>query len=144
MTRHPLEEIQQWFRRMNRQFPDVADVRDAQGPIGVWGGVDRLPVDVVERDDTFVVIVDLPGYENADVAVRLLDRTLHIEADHGDHTEEPGDYLRRERRTRPPHRTIKLPAAVEGSGVEATMRNGVLTVTVPKRAADDGRTIEIE
>jgi HSP20 family protein len=144
MTRHPLEEIQQWFRRMNRQFPDVADVRDAQGPIGVWGGLDRPPVDVVERDDTFVVIVDLPGYENADVAVRLLDRTLHIGADHGGHTEEPGDYLRRERRTRPPRRTVKLPAAVEASGVEATMRNGVLTVTVPKRAADDGRTIEIE
>lgn len=136
--------IERFVDRLNSQFGDVADIRDAQGPIGVWGGVDRIPVDLLERADAFVVLVDLPGYGADDVELRLTGRTLHIEVDREPGDDQDGEYLRHERRKRPTSRSVTLPTAVDQTSVNATMEDGVLTVTVPKREAEESREIEIE
>ncbi|MFW5948263.1 MAG: Hsp20/alpha crystallin family protein, partial [Halolamina sp.] len=92
----------------------------------------------------FVVTVDLPGFEKADVDVSVTDHTLRIEAEHEETTDERSDqYLRHERRHDSLHRAIRLPEAVDKARVEARMQNGVLTVTVPKLEVDEVRTIDV-
>ena len=138
---NPFEEIQRLFDRMAEQFEDFDD----------WGAFEaampgRISLDVAEYDDEFVVTADLPGYERDDIDVELSDDRLRIAADHEEDTEaeEPGRYVRRERRKRSMSRTITLPEPVDDEAVSATFRHGVLTITLGKAAEADSHTIDIE
>ena len=131
----PFSEIEQLFDRMSRQFEG--------SPFAAAAGA--VAVDVEERDDSFVVTADVPGFDKDDIDVTLAERTLRIRADSEEETEEAeGDYLRRERRATSAERSVTLPSAVEEEGISATYKNGVLTVTLPKRSGDGGQRIEVE
>ncbi|WP_255150409.1 Hsp20/alpha crystallin family protein [Halorarius halobius] len=142
---NPFEELSEIFDRMSRQFDETTDTW--QSEFGDWSLTGRTPsLDLVEHDDEFRVTVDLPGYTKSDVDVRVTDHTLHIEAERSEEAEESNDhYLRRERSHRQVGRQIHLPESVDADAVEATMKNGVLTITVPKaEPATQGHAIEIE
>jgi len=137
---NPFEEIEQFFDQMSRRFDETTPTAEPRGERR-----ESMAVDLVERDDEFVVTVDLPGFEKADVDVRVTDHTLRIDADHEDRTDDQStEYLRRERRHRSVRRSIRLPENVDTAAVGAEMTNGVLTVTVPKLETTNGETIEIE
>jgi HSP20 family protein len=106
-----------------------------------------MAVDLVERDDTFVVTADLPGFERDDVEVTVTDHTLRIEAG-GETTDreedEEGRYLRQERRHRSVDRSVRLPEEVDTDAATGTMRHGVLTVTLPKLIVEEAHQVEID
>lgn len=132
---NPFQEIEQLFDRMSREFGGT--------PFAASTG--SVAVDVEERDDEFVVTADVPGYSKEDIEVTLADRTLRVRAEHEEETEEgDADYLRRERRTTSASRSVRLPADVEEEGIRATYKNGVLSVTLPKRESEGGQQIEVE
>lgn len=135
--RNPFEEIEQMFDRLSRQFEEE--------PFGLMGMAGSIAVDVADHDDEFVVTADLPGFDKDDIDVSLADRTLQIEADHEEEeTEESADYLRRERNRQSMSRSLTLPESVDQEGISASLNNGVLTVTLPKREQDGGHRIDIE
>ena len=103
-----------------------------------------LAVDVIDGDDEIVVAVDLPGREPDGIDVRLTDsRELHIEAGTPG-AEYDGRYVTRERSTNAVERTIRLPAAVDEEGTEASCDRGVLTVRLPKlTGSGDGTDIPV-
>lgn len=142
------EELEQLFDRLNRQFGDVSRSWEPVSPFGRWtAAMDGAAVDLVERDDEFEAMVDLPGFERDDVEVRVTDHTLQIEAEPEAPDEERDEderYLRRERHRGSVRRSIRLPDDVDADGVAATMRNGVLTVTLPKLEVKRTRTIEVK
>ena len=145
-SRNPLEELERLFERMSRQYGGGSDRPQSDGSIG-WFGTELEPmsVDIVERDDEYVVTVDLPGFEKEDVSLQLADETLRIEADREETGEEAdGEYIRRERRHESVRRSIRLPESVDSDGVTARMNNGVLTVTLEKPAVEDAESIDIE
>lgn len=125
------------FDRLSKQIE--------QEPFGIGGMKGSIAVDVADSDEEFVITADLPGLSKDDIDVSLADRTLKIEADYeGDEDEESADYLRRERNRQPVSRSLTLPEPVEEEGISATFKQGVLTVTLPKRGTDGGQRIEIE
>lgn len=132
--RNPFREIEDLLERMGREL-------DAeQWPVDA--GID---IDVADHDDRYVVTADLPGYDKADIDVRLVAGSLHIEADRELETgEERPDYLRRERRRESVSRRVSLPDPVDEDGITATHNNGVLTVELPKQATDAGTSIDID
>jgi HSP20 family protein len=136
--RNPFEEIEQMFERMNQQLGQLNEM-----PVP---GTQQLSVDLADRDDTFEVTADLPGYDREDIDLSVADRTLQISAEHDDSTEAgDGDYLRRERRRRSVSRSLSLPEDVAEEEASATYTNGVLTVTLPKATdLDDSRSIDID
>jgi HSP20 family protein len=136
--RNPFEEIEQMFERMNQQLGQLNEM-----PVP---GTQQLSVDLADRDDTFEVTADLPGYDREDIDLSVADRTLRISAEHDDSTEAgDGDYLRRERRRRSVSRSLSLPEDVAEEEASATYTNGVLTVTLPKATdLDDSRSIDID
>jgi len=105
-------------------------------------------LDLVEYDEEYVVTVDLPGFEAADVDVELVGRTLTIDAEQStDETveDEDGQFIRQERSRSTSMQQVEFPASVSEGDATATMQNGVLTVTVPKADLKrDGTSVDIE
>jgi HSP20 family protein len=142
---NPFEELERLFERLSRQFEDPSRVWEADNPLGEWtAGVEELAVDLVEHDEEFVVTVDLPGFEQEDVDIQVTDHTLRIEAERDDTTEEhEQNYLRRERRHETMRRSLQLPDEVDKQDATARMKQGVLTITLPKVEVEQARTIDI-
>jgi HSP20 family protein len=145
---NPFEELEQFFERMSRQLEDTARSWESEGPLSRWSeGSDSgaISVDLVDRDGEFVATVDLPGFNREDVAVSVTDHSLRIAAERETvHDEGEERFLRHERQHASTRRSIRLPETVDTDSVTAKMRNGVLTVTLPKMEATQARTIDIE
>lgn len=126
------------LERMSRQF-------EGGVPPGLptIGGV---AVDVVDRDEKYVVTADLPGYETEGIEVTVNEGRLRIEAERETGAEEETDeYIFNERRRESVSRTVRLPEPVDEDAVTAEYTNGVLTISLPKEdVGDEGRRIDIE
>lgn len=98
--------------------------------------------DVLESDDAYRLIVDLPGATSETTDVRVEDGRLRIEARRGKDVPEGFRYVREERSLFL-DAELPLPPDAAGDGASASMERGVLALTLPKRGTE-GRTIPIE
>lgn len=138
---NPFAELNRFFDRMQSDFEEKARSWSEES-----GVVSSVRVDLKDRDDEFVLTAELPGFEKDDIDVRVTDRTLRLEAEHAEETEEEeeGEYVRRERHRASVARSISLPEAVEADDISATFKNGVLTLRLPKsEPVTQGKQIEI-
>lgn len=107
------------------------------------GGIFAPKVDVVETDVAFEVAVDLPGIRPEDVDLEMRNGSLCISGENQEEKEEKGKtYHRIERRSGTFRRVIPLTLNVDETKVEASYKDGVLTVTVPK--TEEARTKHIQ
>jgi HSP20 family protein len=123
-------------REMNRLFDDVFRSFD-MAPLGSLGGIGRMAgwphVEVAETDKDVRISAELPGLEEKDVEVLMGDGVLTIRGEKKSAIEDTErafserSYGRFERR-------IPLAWDVEEDKIDASFRNGVLTVTLPKSA----------
>jgi HSP20 family protein len=117
---------------MNRLFDDVFRGFDDSR---VFGGRTGWPsMDVEETEKEYRVTAELPGLEERDVEVLLQDGLLTVrgekklESENRNRTYRERFYGRFERQ-------ITLDRDVDEAGVNATFKNGILTVNVPKSAS---------
>ena len=100
---------------------------------------------VVESEIAYVIEADLPGVKDADLSITLKDRILEIGGKReASETSESDNVHIVERRFGSFSRTFKLPDKAAADGVTADLREGVLTVTVPKRPELAPKSIEIK
>ena len=112
---------------------------------GNWATVMVPPADIVETANELRLSVDLPGYDPNSVQVQLEGDTLSIHAERKQEHEEKGqNFLRSERSYGACARSFVLPASVDGARCEANYRQGVLTVTLPKREEAKSRAIAVK
>jgi HSP20 family protein len=143
-TRNPFEELERFFERMSQQFEDTAHVWEPDVP-GFIREYEPVALDMVARDDEFVVAIDMPGFEREDVDIKVTNHTLRIRGEHAEVFDDERDrFVRHERRHESVDRSIRLPGEVDPEEVTAKMTNGVLTVTLPRIEAENERKIEIE
>ncbi len=103
-----------------------------------------VPVDVIDNGPDLIVKTSLPGVRPEDVFVTVLGDTLTIKASLPDEEEIKGaTYLRRERKATSFVRSITLPMPVESDRSEASFKNGVLTLTLPKTESVRPRVIKV-
>ncbi|RBI59691.1 hypothetical protein DMJ13_21400 [halophilic archaeon] len=108
----------------------------------------RIHINLLERDEEFVLTAAVPGFSPDEVDVSLIDEELQIEAtqEESEEQEEEGQYVMRERR-RSMSRSIPLGAQIaEDEEISAHYENGVVTIQLPK-AEPEGesvRQIDIE
>ncbi|MEC9374618.1 MAG: Hsp20/alpha crystallin family protein [Planctomycetota bacterium] len=118
--------------QMDRLFSEVFGPL-AQGAVGAAATGMWPALNAWETDDSVVVEAELPGYGIEDVEITLEGNALTLKGAPRDEQGEDGSRtLRRERRTAAFERTIVLPVDVNPDGVGATLKNGVLTVTLAK------------
>ncbi len=139
---NPFTDLEQMIERMTEQFDEAATN---------WGkevgdmASSRPAVDVVDGPEEVLVTVNVPGFSQADIDLRVSDRTLRIEAQRSEETEtDQGEFVRQERQRSSTSRSVRLPADVDAGAASATLQNGVLTVTLPKEESEDSQQIDID
>jgi len=130
---HPLERLQRDFDTLFGRLwggwlaPSPRDVESLR----VWD------FDVTENDREMVVRAEMPGFEENEIEVQLDNDVLTIKAE----KEQKGDGQQEYRSF---FRSIALPAGIEADKAQATYRNGVLELHIPRREASQARRIRIQ
>ncbi len=100
-------------------------------------------VDVLESKDSYLIRAELPGMKREDIKVEVKDGTLVLSGERK--SEKPADgveYRHVERVTAKFWRSFSLPETVKQDGIEATYKDGILEIRVPK--AEEGKPRQIE
>ncbi|NLF07779.1 MAG: Hsp20/alpha crystallin family protein [Pirellulaceae bacterium] len=100
-------------------------------------------VNVWQRDDALYVEMEVPGVKSEEVDVAVAGGELTIKIDRSEPNEEGVTYHRRERPVGSFRRSLRLPFEVDAEKVEAEIRNGVLTVMLPKSETAKPRKISV-
>ena len=100
-------------------------------------------VDVRETAEAFVVVADLPGADEKSVEATVQKRVLTIEGWTQLEKPQGGEELGREFGAGRFRRDFTLPDAVDPERIQARVKNGVLTVTIPKKEEVKARKIQV-
>ena len=91
-------------------------------------------VDVVEKENEFEITADLPGLEQNNIELKLSGDVLTIKGEREEKKEEKkGNYYLSERQFGTFFRSFQMPESVDPEKINATFKNGVLMVILPKR-----------
>jgi len=116
------------------------------GDMGMPAMSGGIPVDVSEDLDDVLVVADLPGIEQENIAVRLLKPTelkiSGVRCSETVETAEGGQVMRMERACGRMDRVVMLPNDATAEGSTASFENGVLRVRL--RKAERGQRIPVE
>ena len=102
----------------------------------------RPNVDVATCNDSLVFVADIPGSSASAIDVRVEDGILSINATVPARS-LPGKAVRREYGIGGYQRSFQIGADFDTNQIAATYRNGVLTIRVPRLAAEQPRTIPV-
>lgn len=143
---HRLARREDPFELFRREMEQVFDGLGSGRPAGSTSLLERQlgaftpNIDVSETDQEVRVTAELPGLEEKDVEVTLVDGALSIKGEKRDEQEEEkGEFYRSERRYGMFERRIALPAGVDPDKAAASFKKGVLRVTLPKTAEAQNR-----
>ena len=101
-------------------------------------------VDIFENDNEVVIKAELPGMNAKDIEVRLENNILMLKGERNFEKEaKEENYHRIEREYGAFSRSFSLPTAVNGDKVTAGYKDGVLTITLPKREETKPKPIKI-
>jgi HSP20 family molecular chaperone IbpA len=103
---------------------------------------DAVFADLLESDDAYLVVLDLPGVSAATLDVTVDRGRLRIEARREKSLPSEYRYLTEERSLFL-DAELPLPPDATGEGAEATMRKGVLELHLPKSRGDAGTHVEV-
>jgi len=129
---------------MDKLFEDFFEEKF---PAVRWGnGKDPLPaLDIRETDEALIVEAELPGLKPSEFEVKVEEGMLSIAAERRQEKDEKTrNYYRIERHYGRMERSFALPTTVEAEKVEATYKDGVLTVTLPKKAGAKSKSVSVK
>ncbi len=116
--------------RWPRSFFDIEPFRRTEAAFAAVPAVD-----VTETDKAYEITAELPGMNDKNVEVKMADGILTIKGEKQEEKEEKKkDYYLRERNFGSFQRAFQVPDGVDADKIEASFKNGVLTVTLPKSA----------
>ena len=124
---------------MSRFFGDGADM--------AGDGLMSPRLDLSETDKEVEVRLDLPGFRSDDIQVNLDRDLLTISGEHKEEKEEKENgrrYHRIERRHGSFHRVVQLPSTVKEDKIDASFKDGVLTVKLPKAEESKAKRIPVK
>jgi HSP20 family protein len=111
--------------------------------------LNRLPaVDVRETEKSYVLDMELPGYDEKDIEIHIDGASLSIaskqeEISNQEADKDKGTWLLKERRVSSFTRSFKLPENANPEEVNAEFKNGILKMEINKRAEAQKRAIRI-
>lgn len=130
----PFLSLQQEFNRLFDEFWDEWGVVNPDNPAKFMAHF-KPRVDVEETAEAYRVTAEIPGMDEKDIELELHQNTLVLKGEKKEeHEKKEGAYVRHERRSGSFQRIINLPAEVQYDKAEATYRQGMLTITLPKTA----------
>jgi HSP20 family protein len=128
--------------RFNRLFNETFSraFGDEEGNSRAWAPA----VDIFENDNNIVLKAELPGVDPKDVEVRVEDNTLYLKGERKFEKEVKEDnYHRIERSYGSFARSFALPGSIDSDKVQAEYKDGILSLSIPKREEAKPKTIKI-
>jgi len=102
-------------------------------------------IDIIERPDTLVVTAELPGVEKDNIDISVQENRLTISGKITKNKEEKKeDFYYSERSYTSYSRAIDIPCEVKADKITAALKNGILTVTLPKAEEMKAKKITVE
>ena len=94
-----------------------------------------MKTDIKEKEDKYVIDIDLPGYEKEGIELNIQDGylTVHATVNKDEKDEEKGKFVRKERFSGECTRSFYVGENVTEDEIKAKFRNGTLTIEVPKK-----------
>ena len=133
-----LQEMDQLQREMNRLFNAANQGRVLNSPnypaVNIWA-----------NEEGQIVSAEMPGVHAEDIDIDVTGDALSISGERRpDEVAREARYHRRERSYGSFSRTVQLPFMVDTNKVEASFKNGVLLITLPRAEADKPRKITVK
>jgi len=125
----PWPGIESLRREMDRLLDRIARVKGAEPAPGHC-----VPsLDLAETGDSLIATLEVPGLERRDIEIAPQEKRREPQARYHHAERACGVFARR----------LRLPVAVDAARVTVTVKNGLLTVTLPKTRAGQGTQIPI-
>lgn len=118
------------YRRMARRWAELNAASGAQ----------HLPVDVRDTGDEFVLTALVPGLKAEDLEIQVLEDVVRIE---GEYARDEAEYLLRELPGGSFRRILRLPAAMDADKADAKIKDGILTLRLPKAESARPKKIKV-
>jgi HSP20 family protein len=133
-----LEEVGTWFDRFfDYEHSGCCDLENDSIEVGI-------KADVTENDDSYDVILEVPGLEKKEIKISVEKNVLSISGEKKTvRKDEKGQSLYKEIRYGKFERRFTLPDGVEADKINAHLENGLLSLVIPKSAKQKAREIEI-
>ena len=136
--RSGFEEMKELQHRLNHLFESAATRGEATGSF-------TPAVDVYEDAQRLVLKLEVPGVKQSDLDLRIENQVLTVKGQRGFEAEEKEENFHRiERRFGSFTRSFTLPQTVDTNAVQAIYLDGVLAVTIAKKAEAKPRQIQVE
>lgn len=112
---------------------------------GLWpsAGRGQPALNLWEQSDALVAELEVPGVTAEQIDVSVVGGELSLQLQRPELQQEGVTYHRRERPVGALSRVLRLPADVDGNNVQAELKDGVLTITLPKAEESKPRKIRV-
>ncbi len=141
MRRDPLQPLST-YQGLQRDVSRLFDETCAGFPNGetqAWAPA----VEIYNTDDELVVVAELPGFEKKEVNISFENGRLSLSGERKAEDQEGRNHHRNERWFGVFERSFQLPTSYATDKIKANLHNGILTVTVPKKAEAKPRQISV-
>lgn len=150
LIRYQAPELSTWptFGRLS----NLRDELDTLFELPFWSDFGRQTqlfsgwtpaLDLYQNNDNVIAMVELPGMRKEDIEISLHDGMLTIAGERKTETGESEKAERSERYVGKFRRSITLPTLVDANRVNATYKDGILTVTLPKAEEAKPKQIQV-
>lgn len=154
---NPLKELDNLRRQMNSLFEEMMHRNRLSSNTGFerWSGFNLLSdqsdlswspaIDFKETEQELILKVELPGIEAKDVDIQVSDNLISIAGERQEekHHKEKGGYWT-ELSYGQFQRIVPLPMAIDKNNVKADLKNGLLTLSLPKSQSAIANTIKVD
>lgn len=131
-----IEPVSDLFQGLFRPLRDLA---------GPEANISPMKIDVTESDNAYTVKAELPGIDKNDIDVQVEGNVVSIRAKVERNKEDKEDerVIRRERYSGSFSRSFSLAGDVDGDKANAQYQDGVLSLTLPKKASSGQKRLQI-
>jgi len=137
----PVRDLFKLSDELDRFMWGLNRFEDEETSSGAWAPA----VDIAEDKDALTLHAELPGLKREDVKINVRDGVLTLRGERKFEEEKKKDnYFKVERSYGMFARSFTLPTSVDASKIQASMKDGVLEVTIPKKPEAKEREIAIE
>ena len=133
---HPRHRLARMRQAMNQMFDEDMEAPAEREML--------LAVDVRASDEAYQISALVPGLEAEDLEIEVLNNTVTIRGEFKACGQEDTKYLVCELPSGRFSRSLTLPTALDAGKTEAAIKNGVLTLHVPKAEAHRPKTIKVK
>ncbi len=133
------------FEKLQNEINDLFNTNRTPESRGLYDRTISPPIDIVENPDDFTVYCDVPGMSIDDLDISITQDILTLKGEKkSDIDKEDEKVYRQETWSGKFQRTLSLPKSVDTNKVDATLKDGVLHIVLPKKEEQKPKQITVQ